>query len=64
MPMTSLRLSLSLSMTVMTMVVSRRRSVGMSKAKDSLKTGFRHRFITTVFFFSTRLSLYISHTFT
>lgn len=63
-PMTSLRLSLSLSMTVMMMVVSLSTWAGTSKGKDSLKTGFRQRFIVTVFFFSTRLSLCISHTFT
>lgn len=63
-PITSLRLSLSLSMTVMMMVVSLSTWAGTSKGKDSLKTGFRQRFITTVFFFSTRLSLCISHTFT
>ncbi len=63
-PMTSLRLSLSLSMTVMTMVVSLRTWAGTSKGKDSLNMGFKHLFITTVFFFSTRLSLFISHTLT
>lgn len=63
-PMTSLRLSLSLSMTVMMMVVSLSTWAATSKGNDSLKTGFRQRFIVTVFFFSTRLSLCISHTFT
>lgn len=63
-PMTSLRLSLSLSMTVIIMVVSLSTWAGTSKGKDSLKTGFRQRFITAVFFFSTRLSLFINHTFT
>lgn len=63
-PITSLRLSLSLSMTVMMMVVSLSTWAGTSKGKDSLKMGFRQRFIVTVFFFSTRLSLCISHTFT
>ncbi len=61
--MTSLRLSRSLSMTVMMMVVSRRTWAGTSKGKDSLKMGFRQLLMVTVFFFSTRLSFCISHNF-